>query len=129
MKGLKPLVAALTCWPEFSLQLVQVDLLSRCQSQFPRCALPDLIVDVLLGNRLTLAIRHGKLILKERVEVRELDLLLSDIAHAYDELDGFAVAVGPLLVGAEAQSRLQATDRLAPGGEALLFRLRLDFEF
>ncbi len=53
-------------------------------------------------------------------EVLELDLLLTDVANPDDKVDRFAVGVGPLLAGAEAQARLQSPDLLAPGGERLL---------
>src|SRR6185295_19329006 len=58
----------------------------------------------------------------------EFDWGLADIAKSKNDPCLLAVMVGPLLAGAEAQARLQATDLLAPLGEGffllLLFRSR-----
>ncbi|HEV3081835.1 MAG TPA: hypothetical protein VGY66_18790, partial [Gemmataceae bacterium] len=73
------------------------------------------------GDQPALAIRHGGRDLDEELAyVLEPNLFLADIADPDDEFDRFAVTVGPLLAGIEAQTRLQAADLLAPGGEALL---------
>src|SRR5689334_16715625 len=77
-------------------------------------------------DRLARAVCHGgQGLLEERGDVLERDLFLADVANPDDERDRFAVGVGPLLAGPEAQARLQATDFLAPYGHGFLVILLL----
>src|SRR5438045_1043702 len=133
IKGVHLFVAALTCWPEFEFHFGKLDFFPRRQGQLLRVVLPLVAVsrETQLGGGLSLAIRHGRWLIEEvRRDVLERDLLLADVANPHDELDRFAVAVGPLLAEAEAQAGLQAIDFLAhvqaaaaeflaPCGEAL----------
>src|SRR5262249_10881247 len=112
-------------WFELEFQFVkglrtcQFDFLARLQGHIDREVKYPGHVGFSEGDRLALAIRHGGRGLDEVLaKVLELDRFLADVANPNDELDRLAVDVGPRLVGAEAQARLQATDFLAPCGNA-----------
>jgi hypothetical protein len=109
-------------WPDLELP-VKLDFLPRRQVHLLREVNPEKAAQS-GGDQLALAIRHGWRDLDEELAyVLERNLFLADIADPDDQFDRLAVAVGPLLAGAQAQARLQATDLLAPGGEALLLLL------
>src|ERR1700730_11460905 len=107
IQGVLLFVAALTCWPEFEFHFGKVDFLPRRQLHLHRVVVPPCTGETYLGAGLSLTIRHGRWPIDEvRRGVLERDLFLADVANPHDERDRFAVAVGPLLAGAEGEARL-----------------------
>src|SRR4029077_9446807 len=120
-------VAVTTCWCEFELQVVKLKFLPWSQVHV-YWEVNSKKVYPSRANHLAFTPSDGGWRFHEKpFEVTELHILVADIANSDDERDRFAVAIGPLLAGAEAQARLQAVDLLAPCGESFFLLVRFLF--
>src|SRR5262249_54968223 len=127
-----------TLWPEFVPHAgrtgepgptghprFKLDFFARFQAHFHRGVKAQDSGSV-LGDHLAIGVRHsGRVLVQGLSDVLELRRLFADVADPDNERDRLAEVVGSLLGGVDGQTRLQAADRRAPGGDALLLRLFL----